>query len=312
MTSAIVAMIPFLSPCFVIGLPIGIWPVIVLNKPEVRSAFSSTVYNQAIGRQEVRPSRSPKKRHAPYPSNPLAPGTRESRTLTVLRHVTRHLIPSFLALGFAVAHTVVMQNVPVGHSDIIPPTMIWLIVDFPVSLLVALALDPQTNAPLLLAGGIQWALWGFLIGTGLQEIVGQLTLPRISLRGMLGATSLLACALGLYVGLWDTYPEVPFVFVVAIATGGGVLVQVRYGGKQQFGAISGGAVGGVLAWTIHVVCAFTMPPPHFESGLTFIGTVVTLGPPFVILIGAVMGSAGWAVASFVFRLVTRIGRRRAP
>ena len=39
MTSSILAMIPCLSSCCLIGLPVGIWCMIVLMKPEVKSAF---------------------------------------------------------------------------------------------------------------------------------------------------------------------------------------------------------------------------------------------------------------------------------
>ena len=39
MTASILAMIPCLSPCCLIGLPIGIWALVVLAKPEVKSAF---------------------------------------------------------------------------------------------------------------------------------------------------------------------------------------------------------------------------------------------------------------------------------
>ncbi|HOX57704.1 MAG TPA: GYF domain-containing protein [Candidatus Paceibacterota bacterium] len=39
MTASIIAMIPCLSPCCLIGLPIGIWAVMVLSKEEVKSAF---------------------------------------------------------------------------------------------------------------------------------------------------------------------------------------------------------------------------------------------------------------------------------
>jgi hypothetical protein len=39
MTVSIIAMIPCLSPCCLIGLPIGIWALVVLSKPEVKSAF---------------------------------------------------------------------------------------------------------------------------------------------------------------------------------------------------------------------------------------------------------------------------------
>jgi hypothetical protein len=39
MAASVIAMIPCLSPCCLIGLPIGIWAVVVLSKPEVKSAF---------------------------------------------------------------------------------------------------------------------------------------------------------------------------------------------------------------------------------------------------------------------------------
>ena len=39
MAAAIVAMIPCFSPCCLLGLPFGIWALVVLNKPEVRSQF---------------------------------------------------------------------------------------------------------------------------------------------------------------------------------------------------------------------------------------------------------------------------------
>ncbi len=39
MAAAILAALPCLSPCCLIGLPIGIWAVVVLNKPEVKAAF---------------------------------------------------------------------------------------------------------------------------------------------------------------------------------------------------------------------------------------------------------------------------------
>lgn len=40
-TSAILAIIPFISCCFIIGIPFGIWALMVLSKPEVRAFFSS-------------------------------------------------------------------------------------------------------------------------------------------------------------------------------------------------------------------------------------------------------------------------------
>ncbi len=38
--ASIVAMIPCIGPCCIIGLPIGIWAIIVLMKPEVKAAFT--------------------------------------------------------------------------------------------------------------------------------------------------------------------------------------------------------------------------------------------------------------------------------
>jgi hypothetical protein len=39
MAASIVAMIPCLSACCLVGLPIGIWSLVILSKPEVKSAF---------------------------------------------------------------------------------------------------------------------------------------------------------------------------------------------------------------------------------------------------------------------------------
>lgn len=39
MVSSIIAIIPCISPCCIIGLPIGIWALVVLMKPEVKNAF---------------------------------------------------------------------------------------------------------------------------------------------------------------------------------------------------------------------------------------------------------------------------------
>ena len=40
MTAAIIAMVPCVSPCCWVGLPIGIWALVVLSKPEVKDSFS--------------------------------------------------------------------------------------------------------------------------------------------------------------------------------------------------------------------------------------------------------------------------------
>ncbi len=41
MASAIVAMLPCLSPCCLLGLPFGIWALVVLNDQSVKAAFRS-------------------------------------------------------------------------------------------------------------------------------------------------------------------------------------------------------------------------------------------------------------------------------
>ena len=41
LAAAVIAMIPCLSPCCLLGLPIGIWALVILIKPEVKSAFTS-------------------------------------------------------------------------------------------------------------------------------------------------------------------------------------------------------------------------------------------------------------------------------
>jgi hypothetical protein len=39
LTISILAMLPCISPCCLLGLPFGIWALVVLNKPEVKSQF---------------------------------------------------------------------------------------------------------------------------------------------------------------------------------------------------------------------------------------------------------------------------------
>ena len=36
---SIIAMVPCISPCCLIGLPVGIWALVILNRPEVKSHF---------------------------------------------------------------------------------------------------------------------------------------------------------------------------------------------------------------------------------------------------------------------------------
>ncbi|MGD9347896.1 MAG: hypothetical protein PVH84_18680 [Candidatus Aminicenantes bacterium] len=39
MAASVLAMIPCISPCCILGLPIGIWCIVVLTKPEIKAAF---------------------------------------------------------------------------------------------------------------------------------------------------------------------------------------------------------------------------------------------------------------------------------
>ena len=44
-TSAILAMVPLVSCCFVVGIPIGIWSLIVLHRPDVKAYFNGEFQN---------------------------------------------------------------------------------------------------------------------------------------------------------------------------------------------------------------------------------------------------------------------------
>jgi hypothetical protein len=39
MTAAVLSVIPCLSGCYCVGIPFGIWSLVVLSKPEVKQAF---------------------------------------------------------------------------------------------------------------------------------------------------------------------------------------------------------------------------------------------------------------------------------
>lgn len=45
-TAAILAILPVSSCCFVLGIPFGIWALVVLRKPEVKAVFENQVNNQ--------------------------------------------------------------------------------------------------------------------------------------------------------------------------------------------------------------------------------------------------------------------------
>lgn len=42
MAAAIIAMVPCINPCCCLGIPLGIWVLMVLNRPDVRSSFQSS------------------------------------------------------------------------------------------------------------------------------------------------------------------------------------------------------------------------------------------------------------------------------
>ena len=42
MTATIIAMVPCISPCCFVGLPVGIWALVMLLKPEVKAAFQTS------------------------------------------------------------------------------------------------------------------------------------------------------------------------------------------------------------------------------------------------------------------------------
>lgn len=39
MTVSVLALVPFLGPCYLLAVPFGVWGIIVLRRPEVRESF---------------------------------------------------------------------------------------------------------------------------------------------------------------------------------------------------------------------------------------------------------------------------------
>ena len=39
--ASILALVPCIGPCYILGIPFGIWALVVLGKPEIRDAFRS-------------------------------------------------------------------------------------------------------------------------------------------------------------------------------------------------------------------------------------------------------------------------------
>jgi hypothetical protein len=48
MAASIVAMIPCIGPCCCVGLPIGIWSIVTLSKPEIKAAFDNVSRGQTL------------------------------------------------------------------------------------------------------------------------------------------------------------------------------------------------------------------------------------------------------------------------
>lgn len=44
--AAILAVIPFTSCCFLLGIPFGIWAIVVLSKPEVKAYFNGEIMSE--------------------------------------------------------------------------------------------------------------------------------------------------------------------------------------------------------------------------------------------------------------------------
>jgi hypothetical protein len=38
-TAAVLSVIPFCSPCYVFGIPFGIWAIVLMNRPEIKQRF---------------------------------------------------------------------------------------------------------------------------------------------------------------------------------------------------------------------------------------------------------------------------------
>ena len=47
-TAAILSVIPCLGPCYLLGIPFGIWALVVLADPNVKAAFSHLTLRQDV------------------------------------------------------------------------------------------------------------------------------------------------------------------------------------------------------------------------------------------------------------------------
>jgi hypothetical protein len=47
MASSILALAPCVSPCCVVGMPVGIWALVVLSKPEIKESFQQRTAGHA-------------------------------------------------------------------------------------------------------------------------------------------------------------------------------------------------------------------------------------------------------------------------
>jgi len=131
---------------------------------------------------------------------------------------------------------------------------------------------------------------------------------QLSLRSLLLLVTLIACFVGMYVGVWEAYPLVPAFITLIAATVCGMAWQWRSHRNGLSGAIIGGIVGANLAVAFHLVCGYTMLEFFEDEGLGFFGAIWVFCP-YATVTGIIVGSFIWAVAyptsSFIMLLLRK-------
>ena len=133
--------------------------------------------------------------------------------------------------------------------------------------------------------------------------------PRFSLRSLLLAVTLIACLLGLYIGLWELAP-IPLAFATLIIfTFLGTGWDWQRGSRGWTGACLGGVLGANLAVAFHFICGYTLVEGFEDEGLGLVGAVLIFAP-YATLIGAFYGLCFWVAAHLGVEIAQRVMARR--
>lgn len=122
---------------------------------------------------------------------------------------------------------------------------------------------------------------------------------RFSLRFLLYSVVLFALGLFLYLRVWQFNHLIPALYTTSMFAAFAQANQSNSNQSSFRGALSGGAIGGIVSLMLDKLCCDLILPGFYEhEGLDLFGYTLLLSP-IAIIGGMIIGVVVWTVASNV-------------